>query len=263
MNVPENRLKTKVSRGLPCLGTWIQSASPTVAEIVGFAGLDFAIIDQEHAPGDVETAIAMMRAMAGSATTPIVRVPSSDPTYLKRIADAGAQSILVPMVETAAEARSIVRACLYAPRGQRGNATGVVRASRYGIVGDYIERAHEQMLIIVQIETAGAVTQAGEIAAVPGVDMVFIGPADLSGSLGLPGQTGAPEVERSIAEAFTAIRATGKPVATVPRDNRDWRQLFADGYQLVAAGSDLVHIRQAAQAQATQWAEYIASGDRA
>jgi 4-hydroxy-2-oxoheptanedioate aldolase len=253
MMVPKNTLKARLARGLPCFGTWLHSASPSVAEMVGYAGLDFVIIDLEHGPGGVETATAMMQAMTASETTPMIRVPSGDPIFLKRIVDAGAQALLIPMVNTAEEAKRIVDACLYPPRGQRGDASVVVRGSRYGLIGDYVAHAHEEMLIVPQIETVEAVANAGAIAAVDGIDMVFIGPADLAGSAGLPGQTGAPEVERLIAKAFAAIRAAGKPVGTVPRDGRSWRDLFADGYSLVATGSDLIHIREAVRAQAEEW----------
>ncbi|AYD00456.1 aldolase/citrate lyase family protein [Neorhizobium sp. NCHU2750] len=256
MDPIENVLKTKINNGTKCFGMWLHSASPAVAEIVAHAGLDFVIIDQEHGVGDLDNAIAMMRALLGTDTAPIVRVASSDPTYLKRIVDAGAQSILVPMVDSAEEAKSVVDACLYPPHGKRGNAAGVVRASRYGLVGDYVARAHEQMLIIPQIETAQAVKNASAISSVEGVDVVFIGPSDLSGSIGLPDQTGAPEVEALITEAYAAIRKAGKPAATVPRDGRSWQALFDDGFQLVATGSDLAYIRQAVLAQAKERSEW-------
>jgi 4-hydroxy-2-oxoheptanedioate aldolase len=256
MDPIENVLKSKIARGTRCFGMWLHTASPAVAEIVAHAGLDFVIIDQEHGTGDLDNAMGMMRAMLGTQTTPIVRVPSGDPIYLKRIVDAGAQSILVPMVDSGEEAQAVVDACLYPPRGKRGNAAGVVRASRYGMVGDYVARAHEQMLIIPQIETAEAVKNASAISSVPGVDVVFIGPSDLSGSIGLPDQTGAPQVEALIAEAYAAIRKAGKPAATVPRDGRSWQALFDDGFQIVATGSDLAYIRQAALGQAREWAEW-------
>ncbi len=260
MNIPENFLKTKIRQGTKCFGMWLHSGSPAVAEAVAQADLDFVIIDQEHGPGELDHAVAMMRAMLETTTTPIIRVPSSDPIYLKRIVDAGAQAVLVPMVNTADEAQMVVDACLYPPHGKRGNASGVVRASRYGLVGNYIDIAHEQMLIIPQVETAEAVTNAGAIATVPGVDVVFIGPADLSGSVGLPGRTGAPEVEALIGEAYKSIGRAGKPAATVPRDGRSWQVLFQDGFQLVATGSDLAYLRDAVQSQATAWHEWSASG---
>jgi 4-hydroxy-2-oxoheptanedioate aldolase len=256
MMVTKNALKARLAKGLPCYGTWLHTASPSVAELVGYCGLDFVIIDLEHGPGGVETATAMMQAMAATGTTPMIRIPSADPAYLKRIVDAGAQAVLIPMVNSAEEANRIVDACLYPPRGQRGNAAIIVRGSRFGLIEDYVAHAHEEMLIVPQIETVEAVANAGAIAAVPGIDMVFIGPVDLSGSAGLPGRTGEPEVVRLIDKAFTAIRAAGKPVGTVPREGRDWRQLFADGYALVANGSDLIHIRQGALAQAEEWRQH-------
>jgi 4-hydroxy-2-oxoheptanedioate aldolase len=255
--VPKNILKARLASGRPCYGTWLHTASPAVAEMVGYVGLDFVIIDLEHGPGDVDAAAQMMRAMAGGDTTPMIRVPSGDPIFLKRIVDAGAQTLLIPMVNSAEEARRIVDACLYPPRGQRGEASVVVRASRYGLIEDYVERAHDEMLIVPQIETVEAVAHAGEIAAVPGIDMVFIGPADLAGSAGCPKRTGAPEVEKLIARAVAGIRAAGKPVASVPRDGKSWRDLVAEGYQLIANGSDLISIRLAAVAQAEEWRQHL------
>ena len=253
MELPENRLKTRIRQGLPSFGMWVQSGSPSMAEIAGLAGLDFVIIDQEHGPGDIRDAMDMLRALNGSPTTGMVRVPSGDPIYLKRIVDAGAQAILVPMVDTAEEAKAVVDACLYPPHGQRGNAAGVVRGSRYGLVPDYVARAHEQMLIVPQIETVRAVENAQAIAAVPGVDMVFIGPSDLSGSAGFPGQTGHPEVEALIARAMAGVRAAGKPLSTVPRDGTDWPELFGQGFAAVASGSDIALVRAAAAAQGETW----------
>ena len=217
MQIPENTLKSRIQAGRPSFGMWLQSTCPTIAEIAGLVGLDFVIIDQEHGPGDIQSAIDMMRALSGSPTTAVVRAPINDQAYLKRILDAGAQAVLVPMIDTAAEAKQLVDACLYPPRGRRGNAAVVVRGAGYGLVSDYVQRAHETLLIVPQIETITAVANARDIASVPGVDMVFIGPADLSGSAGVPDQTGAPEVSRLIAEAESAVRAAGKPLATVPR----------------------------------------------
>ena len=209
-------------------------------------GLDFVIIDQEHGPGGVQSAIDMMRALSGSTTTAMIRVPSSDPTYLKRIVDAGAQAILVPMVDSAAEAKTIVDACRYPPLGRRGHAAGVVRGARYGLSTDYLQTAHESLLIVPQIETVTAVHNAREIASVDGVDMVFIGPSDLSGSAGHVDQTGAPEVERLIAETG---RRFGRPASRWRPSRataRAGRTLFADGLRCVASGSDIAIFRSAA-----------------
>ena len=250
---PRNHLKLRIEAGLKSFGMWLQAADPTFAEIAGLVGFDFVIIDQEHGPGGLQSAIDMMRALSGSTTTAMIRVPSSDPTYLKRIVDAGAQAILVPMVDTAVEAQSIVDACRYPPLGRRGHAASVVRGAQYGLITDYVRRAHESLLIVPQIETVTAVRNAGAIAAIDGVDMLFIGPSDLSGSAGLLDQTGAPEVERLIAETVAAVRAAGKPLATVPRDGKNWQALFDDGYAVVASGSDIAIFRAAAAALAEEW----------
>jgi 4-hydroxy-2-oxoheptanedioate aldolase len=243
-----NRLKARLAAGEKSLGTWLQSAEPTFAEMASIAGFDFIIMDQEHGAGGREAAVDTMRAASAGAATVIVRAPSSDPVYLKRLVDAGVEGVLVPMVETSEQARGIVEACKFPPRGTRGNAWDVTRASSYGFAGGYLAEADDNLLVIVQIETAAAVAKAAEIAAVEGVDVVFIGPTDLSGSIGLAGQTGAPEVEALIARAEEAARAAGKPLATVPRAGRTWRGILDDGYAMVASGSEIAFYRQAVAA---------------
>jgi 4-hydroxy-2-oxoheptanedioate aldolase len=239
-----NRLKARILAGEKSLGTWVQSANPTLAEMAAVSGFDFIIIDQEHGLGDLQMAVDMMRAASGAPATAVIRIPPGDPTYAKRLVDAGAEAILVPMVETAEQARQVVEACRFPPQGNRGNAWDVTRSSSYGFVPDYYERAAANLLIIVQIETATAVANAKEIAEVDGVDLLFIGPSDLSSSIGLPGQTGAPEVERLIQQTVDAVVRVGKPLATVPRHGRTWQQLFDDGFVAVPTGSDIAFYRQ-------------------
>lgn len=251
-----NRLKARLLAGERSLGTWLQSGSPTFAEMAAAAGFDFFIIDQEHGLGSLEEAVAMMRAASGGDATVVVRVPSSDPVYLKRLVDAGVEGLLVPMVESAEQARAVVAACRFPPRGTRGNAWDIARASSYGFAGGYYDRADDNLLVIVQIETAAAVENAAEIAAVDGVDVVFIGPTDLSGSIGLPGQTGAPEVEALIARAMRAAREAGKPLASVPRVGRTWSEVLDDGFAMVAAGSEIFYYRTAAKALVEAWEGY-------
>jgi 4-hydroxy-2-oxoheptanedioate aldolase len=251
-----NRLKARVLAGERSLGTWLQSGSATFAEMAAAAGFDFFIVDQEHGLGSIEEAVDIMRAASGGEATVIVRVPSSDPVYLKRLVDAGVEGVLVPMVETAEEARAVVAACRFPPRGGRGNAWDITRSSSYGFANDYYGRADDNLLVIVQIETVTAVQNAAEIAAVEGVDIVFIGPTDLSGSIGLPGQTGAPEVEALIARAMAAARQAGKPLASVPRIGRSWQQVFDDGFAMVATGSEIYYYRTATQALLAEWRDY-------
>jgi 4-hydroxy-2-oxoheptanedioate aldolase len=257
-----NRLKARLAAGEKSLGTWLQSAEPTFAEMASVAGLDFIIMDQEHGAGERQAAVDTMRAASAGPATVIVRVPSSDPTYIRRLVDAGVEGILVPMVETAEQARAIVDCCKYPPAGSRGNAWDITRAASYGFEPDYLAKADDNLLVIVQIETALAVENAAAIAAVPGVDVVFIGPTDLSASIGLTGQTGAPEVEALIAEAMAAARAAGKPLASVPRVGRSWQQVLDDGFSMVASGSEIFFYRQAITAMMNDYRGPAAPGPR-
>jgi 4-hydroxy-2-oxoheptanedioate aldolase len=254
-----NRLKARLNAGEKSFGTWLQSGCPAFAEIASGAGFDFFIMDQEHGPGGIETAMGMARAAAHAPATAIVRVPSSHPTYIKRLIDAGIEGILVPMVESAAEAAEVVRACRFPPRGNRGNAADIARCSGYGLAADYLDRADDNLLIAIQIETSAAVAHAAEIAAVDGVDLVFIGPTDLSGSIGLMGQTGHPRVEALIPESVEAVRKVGKPLGTVPRQGRTWRQLFDEGFLFVATGSEIYAYRTHAQELIAGWRAYAAA----
>jgi 4-hydroxy-2-oxoheptanedioate aldolase len=234
-----NRLKQRIQAGEKSLGTWLESASPALAEVAAISGLDFFIIDQEHGPGGLQTAIDMMRAGACTQATAVVRVPPQDVVYVRRLVEAGMEAILVPMVETAEQARAIVSVCRFPPRGSRGDAACVTRSSSYGFAADYYDRADDNLLIMVQIETYAAVKNAREIAEVDGVDLVFIGPGDLSGSSGLRGKTNAPEVEALIAEIVQVCKRAGKPLGTVPRLGKSWQQLVDNGFSLVATGSDI------------------------
>lgn len=258
-----NRLKTRLRAGQKSFGTWLQSASPPFAEMAAVAGFDFIIMDEEHGTGELQHAIDMMRAAACTDTTVVVRVPSSEPSYLRRLVDAGAEGLLVPMVESAEQARAIVEAVRFPPRGKRGNAFDATRSSSFGLVPDYYSRADDNLLIMVQIETQAGVDNAREIADVDGVDAIFIGPTDLSGSIGLPGQTGAPEVVAQIERAMAAARAAGKPLATVPRTGRSANQLYDEGFLAVAALSELYFYRMGITQLMKEWRDYTsASGTR-
>ena len=251
----ENRLRKTLLSGGQALGVWLQSGEPAFAEIAGLSGLDFFIVDLEHGPGDVRTVMEMMRAASGSLATGVVRVPSSEPIQIRRMLDAGAGGVLVPMVETAEEARCVVEACRYPPRGRRGMAADVVRGADYGLDAEYLQHAHEQVLVAVQIETRAGADNAAGIAAVDGVDLIFVGPNDLSGSLGKVGETGHPDVEAVIRRVCDAARAEGKPLGTVPFGGRSWSQTLSEGFALVATGSDIFWFREAAARLAKEWRE--------
>lgn len=241
-----NRIKRRIAQGEQLYGCWLGLGSAAVAELLGSAGYDFLIVDQEHGPGSLADGAAMMRACQVAGCPAIVRVPWNDQVYLKRILDLGAQSLMIPMVESAEEAAAAVAACRYPPAGRRGWAAPSMRCSRYGFVPDYTARANGELFIIAQIESAAAAERAREIAAVDGVDMVLIGVNDLAGSIGLLEQLHQPEVDRLVRLAEEGVRAAGKPLGTVPSARRDSRGLFADGYALVAGAGDTPLLREGA-----------------
>ncbi|WP_158818908.1 HpcH/HpaI aldolase/citrate lyase family protein [Methylocapsa sp. S129] len=243
-----NILKQRLARSEALFGAWLETGSAINAEILGHQGFDFLILDLEHGHGDVKDAVDMLRAAEGAGTPCIVRVPSTDPVFLKRILDAGANSLMIPSVETAQEAEAVVRACQYPPQGRRGYAAPLVRASAYGKTADYMQRANSELLLIIQIESAEAVRRAAEICAVEGVDVPFLGVNDMAGSIGRLEQLDNPEVRKLVAQAETAMRACGKPMGTVPSAGATWRELLESGYRLVPVASDVSLMRDAALA---------------
>ena len=181
-------------REVPPLGTWLMSAAPGPSEAMGHAGFDFVVVDMEHVPVEVSTLPDILRAVGCTPAEPIVRIAWNDKVLIKKVLDAGAQTVMVPFVETAEEAATAVAAVKYPPVGVRGVAA-VHRASRYGAVSDYLKRANDETMVIVQLETPEAIGRLAEIAAVPGVDAVFVGPGHLSASMGHIGDIGHPEVQ--------------------------------------------------------------------
>jgi 4-hydroxy-2-oxoheptanedioate aldolase len=244
----DNELKRLLASGRRAYGVWLGLASPAVAELLAYAGYDFVIIDNEHGGGSISDATDMLRCCAAAGCPAIVRVPWNDQVYLKRILDAGAQSIMVPMVETAEEAAAAVAACRFPPAGRRGYAAPVMRCSRYGFIADYLHRANEELLLIAQIESAAAAGRAEAIAAVEGIDMVLIGVNDLAGSIGLLEQLDRPEVRALVEQAEAGVRRAGKPLGTVPSAGAETIELFHRGYQLIAGAGDASLLREAAKA---------------
>lgn len=243
-----NRLKQRIARGEQAYGAWLSLASAAVAELVAAAGFDFVIVDQEHGAGSLQDAAHMLRATQAVGCPAIVRVPWNDQVYLKRILDLGAQSIMVPMVETREEAEAAVAACRYPPRGRRGYAAPAMRCSGYGLDAGYTARAHEDLFLIAQIESAAAAERAEAIASVEGIDLVLIGVNDLAGSIGRLERLDHPEVDALVRLAEAGVRKAGKPLGSVPSARRDTAGLFRDGYRLVAGAGDSTLLREAAQA---------------
>lgn len=220
------------------VGTFVMSASHVVAEAVGCAGFDWAVIDMEHTPLDLSGLVHVLQAVAGTPMLPITRVPWNDTVIVKRVLDAGAQTLMFPFVQDAAQAEAAVAACKYAPQGVRGMAA-MSRGSRFGTVRDYFKRANEGISVIAQIETPQAVERLEEIARVPGVDSLFVGPGDLSGAMGRAGDLLNPEVVEVMGRCVALCHAQHKPIGTVggtPEAVATYRRL---GFDYIGVGSDL------------------------
>ena len=242
-----NILKRRVLAGEPVYGAWLSLADAAVAELLAHAGYDFLILDQEHGPGSLETAADVMRAAEAAGCPLVVRVPWNEPVVVKRVLDAGATTVLFPFVQDAQEAAAAVAATRYPPDGIRGMA-GMSRATHYGTRADYPRHANREVGVIVQLETADALDRLDEIAAVPGVDALFVGPADLSASMGYVGQSLHPAVMDRMARAARRAAELGKPIGTLGMNAQALVQYRALGYCFVALGADLGLLMQGSQA---------------
>jgi 4-hydroxy-2-oxoheptanedioate aldolase len=244
----ENRLKRRIAAGDQLYGVWVNTAVPAVVELLAWSGYDFVIIDLEHGIGSIREAVDCMRACAQADCPSIVRVPWNDQVFLKRILDAGAQSIMIPMIDSVEEAKAAVAACRYPPAGRRGYAAPAMRCSRYGFIPDYLSRANDELFLLPQLESAAAAEQAEAIASIDGVDMPFIGINDMGGSIGRLEQLDQPDVRALAAKAEAGIRRAGKPMGTVPSSGAGTLDLFKNGYQLVGGAGDTSLLREAAKA---------------
>lgn len=249
---PTLRHALAATEGRPLAGMWVCSGSPAVAEICAGSGLDWLLIDMEHAPNGLESVLAQLQAVAAYPVTPVVRVPSNDPVTLKQVLDLGAQTVLVPMVSSAAEARAAVEAVRYPPRGRRGVGSALSRSARWNRVEDYLSDADEHVALVVQVETAMGVEAAAEIAAVDGVDGVFVGPSDLAASLGRLGEQRHPDVVAAVLRTFEAVRSAGKPVGANTFDPAAAREYVAAGASFVLVGADVTLLAQGSETLAAR-----------
>jgi 4-hydroxy-2-oxoheptanedioate aldolase len=248
----ENLFKQRLGANAPLVGTWLMSASATCAEAVGWTGLGFVVVDMEHVPLDVHDVVDILRALAPTATGTITRVPSNDPVMVKRVLDCGAQTIMFPMIQGPEEAALAVGATRYPPAGIRGVAA-MHRASRYGAVSDYLHKCQDELCIVVQVETPRAYGRLAEIAAVDGVDAVFIGPADLAANAGHLGNSLHPDVQRLIADAPPTIHAQGKRAGILVPNPDLARRCVDNGYDFVAIGSDVSAMTAAMRSHVAGW----------
>ncbi len=245
--IAANTLKQALVAQRPQIGLWCTLASPTVAELLGGSGYDFLVLDCEHSPNDLNSILAQLQALAGTPTAAVVRPPVNDPVIFKRMLDIGVRNLLVPMVQSADEARAAVAAMRYPPLGIRGVA-GSTRATGYGRASDYFARIHDEQCLIVQVETRLAVDRIEEIAAVDGVDGIFIGPGDLSADMGLLGQPAHPDVRVAVLDAIRRVRKAGRFAGVLTPVEDFAKACLAEGAVFVSVGNDLSLLARGSEA---------------
>ncbi|WP_323039137.1 HpcH/HpaI aldolase family protein [Gemmobacter sp.] len=239
MQERRNVLKQALVAGTPAIGVWCSLANALTTEIVAGSGADWILIDGEHSPNDLRSIVAQLQVAAAFPTCEAaVRIPSDDPNLIKQMMDGGARSLMVPNVRTADQARAIVAAMSYAPAGIRGFSMGH-RANAFGRIRNYHATARDQQLLAVQIECETGVANAAAIAAVPGVDALFVGPGDLSANMGAMGNPGAAPVQAAIAQVLKAAQDHGKAAGILAPQQADADRYLAAGFTMVAVGSDL------------------------
>ncbi|MFD1341512.1 HpcH/HpaI aldolase family protein [Litorisediminicola beolgyonensis] len=246
MNLPKNLFKARLAAGEQQIGIWNTLGGNTVPEMLAGAGYDWVLVDCEHAAVETIEVLPALQAIGQyPEVSAVVRPAANDPVLFKRLLDMGAQTLLVPYVQSVEEAQTAVSAMRYGPHGIRGMA-GMIRATRYGRVEEYFARASEELCLILQVETISAMEQLEEIAQVDGVDGIFIGPADLSASMGFPGQTSHPEVMAVIDDALARLARIGVPSGILSLDDAQARHFMERGTRFTAVGVDLVLLAKAA-----------------
>jgi 4-hydroxy-2-oxoheptanedioate aldolase len=256
MHTPTNSFKQALARGEAQIGLWLGLADAYTAEILAGTGYDWLLVDGEHAPNDLRSILHQLQAIASAtsalppgarASHAIARVPVGDTALIKQYLDIGAQTLLVPMVDTPEQAQQLVRATRYAPEGVRGMGSALARSSRWQAYPQYVHEANQQICLLVQAETVEAMANLDAIAATPGVDGVFIGPADLSASMGHPGNPAHPDVQAAIHDGITRILRAGKAPGILATNEAQARQWLAAGALFVAVGVDTMLLTSAAQ----------------
>jgi 4-hydroxy-2-oxoheptanedioate aldolase len=248
-----NQFKDNLKAGRQQIGLWLSMADPYLAETSATAGFDWLLVDGEHAPNDLRTTLAALQAIAPYRSAPVVRSVNGDVHRIKQLLDIGAQTLLVPMIDTAEQARALVQATRYPPLGIRGVGSAVGRASRWSARTDYLDAADGEVCLLVQAETVTALGNLEAICDVDGVDGVFIGPADLAASMGHRGKAGHPEVQAAIERAMKTIVASGKAAGTLTSDPQLARRYLELGCTFVAVGVDILMFAGAARKLAAQF----------
>jgi 4-hydroxy-2-oxoheptanedioate aldolase len=238
MDLPRNNFKKAIAEGRLQIGLWSSLCSNVASEVVADSDFDWILLDGEHSPNEVPGLMSQLQALAGGTATPIVRPPWNDAVMIKRVLDIGAQSILVPYVQNAEEAKRAVASVRYPPAGIRGVAAAT-RASRYGRVNNYLKSAGSEICLLVQVETRAALGELEAIAEIEGVDGVFIGPSDLAASMGHIGNPAHAEVQAALEDAVKRLKAAGKAAGILTLNEDEARRYIGWGYTFVAVGSDI------------------------
>ncbi len=254
MPAPVNRFKAALSAGQMQYGCWAGFADPYPTEVMATAGFDWLVIDGEHAPNDIRSIMAQLQVLEGKPDShPVVRLPMGEAWLIKQALDIGAQTLLIPLVESAEQARDLVRAVRYPPQGIRGSGAALARASHFAAIPDYITTANDQLCLLVQVETVKGMEALDDILQVVGVDGVFIGPSDLAADMGYRGDSNQPAVRDAIRDALGRIKASDKAAGILALDH-DTAQDYRDwGAQFLAVGIDVVMLARAARELAARW----------
>ncbi|UYV38749.1 HpcH/HpaI aldolase/citrate lyase family protein [Rhodobacteraceae bacterium D3-12] len=257
MPAPINRFKHALSDGKVQIGCWAAFADGYAAEIMATTGFDWLVIDGEHAPNDLQTISQQIGALKHTDTEAVVRLPIGNEWLMKQVLDAGCQTVLVPLVETAEQAAHLARAMRYPPYGIRGMGGSGARATGFNAIPDYVTTANDQVCLLVQVETAAAMDNLDDILKVDGVDGVFIGPADLSADMGHPGNPGHPDVVEAIRTGLGKIAASDKAAGILALNDDVAQNYLKWGAQFLAVGMDVILLVQSARALSGKWKDRI------
>lgn len=253
MPAPVNPFKQALNAGETVFGCWLGLADPFSAELMGTAGFDWLVIDSEHAPNDLRSILTQLQVLEASPSHAVVRVTVGETYMIKQALDAGAQTILVPMVDSADQARQLVRDVTYPPHGDRGVGYALTRAARFSQTADYGTTADAQTCLLVQVENRKGIAALDDILAVDGIDGVFIGPADLAADMGHMGNPLHADVQSVIMDALRRIRAAGKAPGILSTNDKMTHEALDAGAQFVAVGADVLLLSHSAQALAKKW----------
>ena len=252
MPAPHNPFKAALKAGTPQMGCWLGLADPYIAEISAGAGFDWLLIDAEHAPNDLRTIIGQLQVIERFDSHAVVRPPVGETWMIKRLLDAGAQTLLIPMVESAEQARDLARAVTYPPHGIRGVGSALARASSFAAIPDYLKTARDEICLLVQVENSAGMAALDEILTVEGIDGVFIGPSDLAADMGHIGNLGAPEVETAVLEGMRRIVASGKAGGILSLHPAMQKACLEIGATFVATNIDVTLFATAVRTSARQ-----------